>query len=106
MNTAAIIESFIEFKDDKNIDRITLMGLLEQSFRSLLIKQYGSDESFDIVVNTNKGDLQIFHNKTIVKDGGVEDPHTEIALSEALMVESDFEVGEICAIEKKNRRFW
>ena len=69
------------------------MGLLEQSFRSLLIKQYGSDESFDIVVNTNKGDLQIFHNKTIVKDGFVEDDHTEIALSEALTVESDFEVG-------------
>ena len=105
MNTAAIIESFIEFKDDKNIDRITLMGLLEQSFRSLLIKQYGSDESFDIVVNTNKGDLQIFHNKTIVKDGCVEDDHTEIALSEALNVESDFEVGEVCAIEKKIEDF-
>ena len=67
MNTAAIIESFVEFKDDKNIDRITLMGLLEQAFRSLLIKQYGSDDNFDIVVNTNKGDLQIFHNKTIGK---------------------------------------
>ena len=105
MNTAAIIESFIEFKDDKNIDRITLMGLLEQSFRSLLIKQYGSDESFDIVVNTNKGDLQIFHNKTIVKDGCIEDDHTEIALSEALKVESDFEIGEICAIEKKIEDF-
>jgi len=105
MNTAAIIDSFVEFKDDKNIDRITLMGLLEQSFRSLLIKQYGSDDSFDIVVNTNKGDLQIFHNKTIVKDGEVEDAHIEIALSDALQVESDFEVGEVCAIEKKIEDF-
>ncbi len=105
MNTAAIIESFIEFKDDKNIDRITLMGLLEQSFRSLLIKQYGSDEHFDIIVNTNKGDLQIFHNKTIVKDGSVEDEHSEISLTDALKVESDFEVGEVCAIEKKIEDF-
>ena len=101
MNTAAIIESFIEFKDDKNIDRITLMGLLEQAFRSLLVRQYGSDENFDIVVNANKGDLQIFHNKLIVEDGKVEDSHIEIALSDALEVESDFEVGEVCAIEKK-----
>ena len=67
MDTSAIIESFLEFKDDKNIDRITLMGLLEQAFRSLLIKQYGSDENFDIVVNANKGDLQIFHNKIVVR---------------------------------------
>ena len=105
MNTAAIIESFIEFKDDKNIDRITLMGLLEQAFRSLLIKQYGSDENFDIIVNTNKGDLQIFHNKTIVKDGSVEDELSEISLTDALKVESDFEVGEVCAIEKKIEDF-
>jgi N utilization substance protein A len=105
MDTAAIIESFLEFKDDKNIDRITLMGLLEQSFRSLLIKQYGSDENFDIVVNANKGDIQIFHNKLIVEDGKLEDDHTEICLSDALEVESDFEVGEICAIEKKIQDF-
>ena len=105
MDTAAIIESFLEFKDDKNIDRITLMGLLEQSFRSLLIKQYGSDENFDIVVNANKGDIQIFHNKLIVQDGKVEDDHTEISLSDALQVESDFEIGEVCAIEKKIQDF-
>jgi len=105
MNTAAIIDSFIEFKDDKNIDRITLMGLLEEAFRALLVKQYGSDENFDIVVNANKGDLQIFHNKRIVEDDKVEDDHIEIALSEALEVESDFEVGEICAIEKRIEDF-
>ena len=105
MDTSAIIESFIEFKDDKNIDRITLMGLLEQAFRVLLIKQYGSDENFDIVVNANKGDLQIFHNKLIVEDGKIEDENSEIELSEALKVENDFEVGEICAIEKKIEDF-
>ena len=105
MDTSAIIESFIEFKDDKNIDRITLMGLLEQAFRALLIKQYESDENFDIVVNANKGDLQIFHNKTVVEDGKVEDPHSEIALSEALKIEDDFEIGDEVAIEKKIEDF-
>ena len=106
MDTSAIIESFIEFKDDKNIDRITLMGLLEQAFRALLIKQYGSDENFDIVVNANKGDLQIFHNKMVVEDTNLDDDHSEIALSEALKIEDDFEIGDEVAIEKKNRRFW
>jgi len=101
MDTSAIIESFLEFKDDKNIDRITLMGLLEQSFRSLLIKKYGSDENFDIVVNANKGDLQIFHNKMVVADDKLEDEHSEISLSDALKIEEDYEIGEELAIEKK-----
>ena len=105
MDTAAIIDSFIEFKDDKNIDRITLMGLLEQAFRALLIKQYGSDENFDIVVNANKGDLQIFHNKMVVEDNKVEDDHSEIALTEALKIEDDFEIGDEVAIEKKIEDF-
>ena len=105
MDTSAIIESFIEFKDDKNIDRITLMGLLEQAFRALLIKQYGSDENFDIVVNANKGDLQIFHNKIVVEDSKVEDSQSEIALSEALKIEDDFEIGDEVAIEKKIEDF-
>ena len=105
MDTSAIIESFIEFKDDKNIDRITLMGLLEQAFRALLIKQYGSDENFDIVVNANKGDLQIFHNKIVVEDSMVEDSQSEIALSEALKIEDDFEIGDEVAIEKKIEDF-
>ena len=93
MDTSAIIESFLEFKDDKNIDRITLMGLLEQSFRLLLIKQYGSDENFDIVVNANKGDLQILHNKMVVADDKIEDEHSEIALSDALKIEEDYEIN-------------
>ena len=101
MDTSAIIESFLEFKDEKNIDRITLMGLLKKAFQGLLIKQYGSDENFDIVVNANKGDLQIFHNLLIVEDGKIEDKNAEIELSEALKVEDDFEVGETIAVEKK-----
>jgi len=105
MDTSAIIESFIEFKDDKNIDRITLMGLLEQAFRALLIKQYGSDENFDIVVNANKGDLQIFHNKVVVEDNNVVDPNSEIALKDALNIEDDFEIGDEVAIEKKIEDF-
>ena len=105
MDTSAIIESFIEFKDDKNIDRITLMGLLEQAFRALLIKQYGSDENFDIVVNANKGDLQIFHNKVVVEDNKVVDPNSEIALKDALNIEDDFEIGDEVAIEKKIEDF-
>ena len=105
MDTSAIIDSFIEFKDDKNIDRITLMGLLEQSFRALLIKQYGSDDNFDIVVNANKGDLQIFHNKIVVEDKNVDDEHTQISLSQALKIEDDFEIGDEVAIEKKIQDF-
>ncbi len=101
MDTAAIIESFLEFKDEKNIDRITLMGLLKKAFQALLIKQYGSDENFDIVVNANKGDLQIFQNLLIVEDGKLIDQNAEIELSEALKVEDDFEVGETIAVEKK-----
>ena len=101
MDTSAIIDSFVEFKDDKNIDRITLMGLLEQAFRALLIKQYGSDENFDIVVNANKGDLQIFHNRIVVEDSKLEDINAEISLSDALKIEDDFEIGDEVAIEKK-----
>lgn len=105
MDTSAIIESFIEFKDDKNIDRITLMGLLEQAFRSLLIRQYGSDENFDIVVNANKGDLQIFHNKIVVNDQDLVDENSEISLTDALRIEDDFEIGDEVAIEKKIEDF-
>ena len=105
MDTSAIIESFIEFKDDKNIDRITLMGLLEQAFRSLLIRQYGSDENFDIVVNANKGDLQIFHNKIVVNDENLVDENSEISLTDALKIEDDFEIGDEVAIEKKIEDF-
>ena len=86
--------SFQEFKDFKNIDRETLMRILEEVFRSALAKHYGSDDNFDIIVNIDKGDLEIFRNRTIVDDGNVNDPMREIALSDALKIEEDFEVGE------------
>lgn len=94
MNSEQLVESFSEFKDIKNIDRPTLMKVLEDIFRSLLRRKYGSDEYFDIIVNTEKGDLEIWHRRTIVEDGAVEDPNTQIALSEALNIEPDFSVGE------------
>ena len=94
MKTLDLIDSFQEFKEFKNIDRETLMHILEEVFRSALAKRYGSEDNFDIIVNIDKGDLEIFHNRTIVEDGKVTDPNHEIALSEALKIESDFEVGE------------
>jgi len=94
MENLSLIESFAEFKDDKNIDRVTLMGIIEDVFRSMLIKQYGSDENFDIIVNPDKGDLEIWRNRIIVKDGAVEDENAEIEYSAAIKIEPDFEVGE------------
>jgi len=89
-----LVESFSEFKEFKNIDRETMMRILEDVFRSMLIKKYGSDSNFDIIVNIDKGDLEIWHNREIVEDEAVEDPTTQIALSEAIKIEPDFEVGE------------
>ena len=86
--------SFQEFKEFKNIDRETLMRILEEVFRSALAKHFGSEDNFDIIVNIDKGDLEIFRNRMIVEDGAVEDPTREIALSDALKIEDDFEVGE------------
>ncbi len=86
--------SFQEFKEFKNIDRETLMHILEEVFRAALAKHFGSEDNFDIIVNIDKGDLEIFRNRTIVEDGNVNDPMREIALSDALRIENDFEVGE------------
>ena len=86
--------SFQEFKEFKNIDRETLMRILEEVFRVALAKHYGSEDNFDIIVNIDKGDLEIFRNRMIVDDGEVKDPTREIALSDALKIEDDFEVGE------------
>ena len=86
--------SFQEFKEFKNIDRETLMRILEEVFRAALAKHFGSEDNFDIIVNIDKGDLEIFRNRMIVEDGAVEDPMREIALSDALKIEDDFEVGE------------
>ena len=97
MKTLDLSGSFQEFKEFKNIDRETLMRILEEVFRTALAKRYGSEENFDIIVNIDKGDLEIFRNRTIVEDGEVQDSSREIALSDAQKIESDFEVGEECS---------
>ncbi|MCC7526556.1 MAG: transcription termination/antitermination protein NusA, partial [Chitinophagaceae bacterium] len=94
MASINLIESFQDFKDAENIDRPTLMKVLEDVFKTLLRKKYGSDENFDVIVNTEKGDLEIIHRRTIVEDGQVEDPVAEVAYSDAVKIEPDFEVGE------------
>ncbi len=94
MNGVNLIESFSEFKEFKSIDRETMMSILEDVFRNMVIKKYGSDENFDVIINVDKGDLEIWRNRDIVPDGEIEDPMTEVELSEALKVQSDFEVGE------------
>ena len=94
MNSTELVESFSEFKDLKNIDRPTMMKVLEDVFRTLLRKKYGSDENFDIIVNTEKGDLEIWHRRTIVENLEVTDPVSQIGISEAQKIEPDFQVGE------------
>jgi len=101
MENIALIDSFSEFKDDKSIDRVTLMSILEETFRSALKKKYGSDDNFDIIVNPDKGDLEIWRNRVIVDDGEVEDDNQEVAISDARKIETDFEVGEDLSEEVK-----
>ena len=90
MENLALIDSFAEFKDDKNIDRVTLMGIIEDVFRNMIIKKYGSDDNFDIIVNPDKGDLEIWRNRVVVKDKDVEDSNAEIAYTDAVKIEPDF----------------
>ena len=94
MASINLIESFQDFKDAENIDRPTLMKVLEDVFKTLLRKKYGSDESFDVIVNTEKGDLEIVRHRMIVEDGKEENPLMEIEYSDAVKIEPDFEVGE------------
>lgn len=101
MENIALIESFSEFKDDKFIDRVTLMAILEDVFRNALKKKFGSDENFDIIINPDKGDLEIWRNRIVVEDGEVEEPNEQISLSEARKIEPDFEVGEDVSEEVK-----
>lgn len=96
-----MIESFSEFKDDKLIDRVTLMAILEDVFRNALKKKYGEDDNFDIIVNPDKGDLEIWRNRIVVADGEVEDSNREISLTQARKIEPDFEVGEDVSEEVK-----
>ena len=92
--TVNLIDSFAEFKETKNIDRATLVSVLEECFRSVISKIYGSDENYDVIVNADKGDFEIYRNRTVVPDGEVKDSNMEISLSEARAVEDDYEVGE------------
>jgi len=101
MENLALIDSFSEFKDDKLIDRVTLMVILEDVFKNTLQRKFGSDENFDIIINPDKGDLEIWRNRVVVEDGKVEDSNQEIALSEARKIEPDFEVGEDVSEEVK-----
>jgi N utilization substance protein A len=101
MENIALIESFSEFKDDKLIDRVTLMAILEDVFRNALKKKYGSDENFDIIINPDKGDMEIWRNRIVVADGEVEDENSQISLTEARKIEPDFEVGEDVSEEVK-----
>ncbi len=101
MENLKLVESFSEFKEFKNIDRATMMRILEEVFRHMLIKKYGSDENFDIIVNIDKGDLEIWRNRVVVEDGEVEDENTEIAYSDAVKIEPDFEIGEDVSEEVK-----
>jgi N utilization substance protein A len=89
-----MIETFKEFKDTKNIDRTTLVSVLEESFRNVIAKIFGSDENFDVIVNPDKGDFEIYRNRVVVADGEVTDENKEIALKEAQKIEADYEVGE------------
>ena len=100
-NNLDLIESFSEFKDDKLIDRETLMAILEEVFKTALKKKYGSDENFDIIINPDKGDIEIWRNRVVVEDGDVEDPNAQIPLSEAQKIQADFEVGEDVSEEVK-----
>ena len=90
----SMIDTFREFKDTKNIDRTTLVSVLEESFRNVLAKIFGSDENFDVIVNPDKGDFEIYRNRVVGADGEVEDENKQIALGEALKIEPDYEIGE------------
>ncbi|NQT77286.1 MAG: transcription termination/antitermination protein NusA [Bacteroidetes bacterium] len=105
MDNMNLVETFAEFKEFKNIDREMLMVILEDVFRHMLEKKYGTDENFDIIVNIDKGDLEIWRNRKIVEDSEIEDENLEITLSEAIKIEPDFEVGEEVSEELKLKDF-
>lgn len=105
MESVSLIDSFEEFKEFKDIDRVTLMNILENVFRSTIKKKYGDDDNFDFIVNVDKGDLEIWRNREIVYDGEVEDENKEISYSDAIKIEPDFEIGEEVSEEVKIEDF-
>lgn len=92
--TISLIDTFAEFKETKNIDHATLVSVLEESFRSVIAKLFGSDDNYDVIVNPDKGDFEIYRNRTVVADGEVKDDNREISLTEARQIDEDYEVGE------------
>ncbi len=92
--TISMIDTFAEFKELKNIDRTTLISVIEESFRSVITKMFGTDENYDVIINPDKGDFEIWRNREIVADGELEDPNLQITLSEAQKIDEDYEVGE------------
>ncbi|MEG2320000.1 MAG: transcription termination factor NusA, partial [Mucinivorans sp.] len=100
-----LTSTFAEFKELKNIDKPTMMGVLEEVFRNMLTKTYGSDENFDIIVNLEKGDLEIWRNRTVVADADLTDPNTEIPLSQAQKIDETYDMGEVVAEELKMETF-
>jgi len=105
MENLNLIETFSEFKELKNIDRATMMRVLEDVFRSMLVKLYGSDENFDIIINIDKGDFEIWHNRHVVSDEEYQDPSSQIPLSEAKKIDPDYEIGEDVSEEVKLSSF-
>ena len=101
MENIALIDSFSEFKDNKSIDRVTLMSILEEVFRAALKRKFGSDDNFDIIINPDNGDLEIWRNRVVVAAGFSEDDNEEIELAEARLIEPDFEIGEDVSEEVK-----
>lgn len=94
MDKLGLVESFSDFKETKNIDRVTMMSIMEEVFRNIIIKRYGTDENIDFIINTDRGDLEIWRRRVIVNDDDLEDDVLEIPYSEAIRIEPDFEVGE------------
>ncbi|MEC8031612.1 MAG: transcription termination factor NusA, partial [Bacteroidota bacterium] len=105
MNAIDLIDSFTEFKELKNIDRVTMMRIVEDVFRTTLKRKYGSDDNVDVIINPDKGDLEIWLSREIVQDVDLEDEGTQIKLSEALKIEPDFEIGEEVSQEIKVEDF-
>lgn len=101
MENLNLIETFSEFKELKNIDRTTMMSVLEDVFRGMLIKMFGTDENFDVIINIDKGDFEIWRNREVVEDKLVEDPNIQISLSEAKLIDADYELGEEVTDEVK-----
>jgi len=101
MDNLNLIDTFSEFKDLKSIDRATMMSVLEDSFRSVLQKQFGTDENFDVIINPDKGDFEIWRNRTVVEDAEFTDPNLQIALSQAKKIDEDYDIGEEVTDEVK-----